>query len=634
MTANIQIVNLPLDPGFVLRSAFAQPKEGLVVVVDNYPVSSKRRVNGLRPETRVLHLDGEFHIKNSLSIPQLFDSSHVRVGPSGHAAIVFGYSVRSNAFERVRSVRSEVIYVFNEKGDMIRRLPIGGNGNEISSATYVTQEGQVWIKTQTESSFAAGSSNYNNNAPLEPWSPGNPSEGPGRDILLTRISAVTGEHHSYRVGTDGQDLSSGGRLVNGEEVFLLHGNSELNKPILVNGNQVRFQNSRTRGVDSYFIPFTASGAEQGFYADPKGQQTYVKSIPIDNLFRDPVTGISYSLTRRVDTSATSHDEAIGSFYVPKSDDLESLQLEKISGGNGNTSDGIYNLLDEFYESTPHRFKLHETQYELSGAGGLSANSYGNYFIVGDLKSVPGSDLMTGLDLLSVKFNSYLRSDHVITPSWSGNIRINLEKTGSNSDSVIQAKRVQNGEHASGWVGSIVTGTSMDDIIRGLNGFDQLFGKRGDDLIHGGIGRDVIDGGSGSDELHGDFGPNTYKDQEDGSKDLIAIKSDQHLTNFLYGKAGNSPNGEKADFIEGLDATDEIKIIGVATKDLSFKDAITAKGVSGIGIYAKGTLEAVYSGENLSLGEISQMTSGDASEAAIANQMWSYWGDNTIPALLN
>ena len=43
-----------------------------------------------------------------------------------------------------------------------------------------------------------------------------------------------------------------------------------------------------------------------------------------------------------------------------------------------------------------------------------------------------------------------------------------------------------------------------------------------------------------------------------AKDLIAIKSDQHLSNFWYGKAGNSPNGEKADFIEGLDATDESK----------------------------------------------------------------------------
>ena len=54
------------------------------------------------------------------------------------------------------------------------------------------------------------------------------------------------------------------------------------------------------------------------------------------------------------------------------------------------------------------------------------------------------------------------------------------------------------------------------------------GGDGDDLIHGGT---VITGGAGSDELHGDFGWNTYKDQRDGSTDLIAIKSDQHLNNW-------------------------------------------------------------------------------------------------------
>ena len=88
-----------------------------------------------------------------------------------------------------------------------------------------------------------------------------------------------------------------------------------------------------------------------------------------------------------------------------------------------------------------------------------------------------------------------------------------------------------------------------------------------------------------------------------SKDLFAIKSDQHLSNFWYGKAVNSPNGEKADFIKGLDATNEIKIIGVFTPDISVVDNVTARGITGIGIYAKGTLEAVSSGGNLSTSQI-------------------------------
>ena len=231
-----------------------------------------------------------------------------------------------------------------------------------------------------------------------------------------------------------------------------------------------------------------------------------------------------------------------------------------------------------------------------------------------------------------KSSSYLEEKIVSTSTWRDSIRINLDKTGSTSDSVIQAKQVDKSEYDFGFVGSIVNGTSDDDIVRGLAGFDQLFGKAGDDLIHGGNGRDIIDGGSGSDELHGDFGWNTFLDQQDGSKDLIAIKSDQHLSNFWYGKAGNSPNGEKADFIEGLDATDEIKIIGVFTPNISVVDNVTARGVTGIGIYAKGTLEAVYTGDNLSTSQIQNMTTGDGSTTAMNNQMWSYWGSNTVPAL--
>ena len=37
--------------------------------------------------------------------------------------------------------------------------------------------------------------------------------------------------------------------------------------------------------------------------------------------------------------------------------------------------------------------------------------------------------------------TYLRSDPVVASTWSDTVRINLEKTGSTSDSVIQAKQV-------------------------------------------------------------------------------------------------------------------------------------------------------------------------------------------------
>ena len=224
-------------------------------------------------------------------------------------------------------------------------------------------------------------------------------------------------------------------------------------------------------------------------------------------------------------------------------------------------------------------------------------------------------------------STYLETKIINASTWSSEVRINLENTGSTSDSVIQAKQVDKSEYDSGFVGSIVTGASSDDIVRGLAGFDQLFGKAGDDLIHGGNGRDIIDGGSGSDELHGDFGWNTFKNEQDSSIDLIAIKSDQYLINSWDESSGNNPNGEKADFIEGLDSYDQIKIVGVSTQQLNFKENVTARGVSGIGIYAHEALEAVYTGGNLSIGQITEMTNGET------NVMWSYWGDNTIPELL-
>ena len=218
-------------------------------------------------------------------------------------------------------------------------------------------------------------------------------------------------------------------------------------------------------------------------------------------------------------------------------------------------------------------------------------------------------------------------------TWSGKIRINrVAQARTAGGELIQGKQIKKEDWDGLAKGSVLNGSSNDEILRGLAGWDVLDAGAGDDLIHGGNGRDIIDGGTGSDELHGDFGWNTYKDQRDGSKDLIAIKSDQHLNNWWYGTSGNSPNGEKADFIEGLDATDEIKIIGVFTPDISVVDNVTARGVSGIGIYAKGTLEAVYTGGNLSTSQIQAMTTGDGSTIAMNNRMWSYWGDNTVPPL--
>ena len=172
-------------------------------------------------------------------------------------------------------------------------------------------------------------------------------------------------------------------------------------------------------------------------------------------------------------------------------------------------------------------------------------------------------------------------------------------------------------------GSSLYGGWGDDQLFGSMGSDFLSGGLGDDLIHGGIGADVITGGVGRDELHGDFGRNTYRSEKDGVSDLIAIKSDQFLVNWLYGQAGNSPNGEKSDIIEGLDLIDKIRIIGIDTSEISFAADVATKGVTGIGIYGKGILEALYTGGDLTLAQIQSMTSGDASAAAMSNSVNAY-----------
>ena len=44
--------------------------------------------------------------------------------------------------------------------------------------------------------------------------------------------------------------------------------------------------------------------------------------------------------------------------------------------------------------------------------------------------------------------------------------------------------------------------------------------------------------------------------------------------------------------------------------------------------------AIYTGGDLSVEQIKAMSSGDGSTAAMTNNIWSYWGDNTPPALLS
>jgi len=63
----------------------------------------------------------------------------------------------------------------------------------------------------------------------------------------------------------------------------------------------------------------------------------------------------------------------------------------------------------------------------------------------------------------------------------------------------------------------------------------------------------------------------------------------------------------------LDPFDEIFVQGVETEELDFQNVVhysnLGETLDGIGIYASGTLEAVYVGDNLSISQLESMTQG-------------------------
>ena len=163
--------------------------------------------------------------------------------------------------------------------------------------------------------------------------------------------------------------------------------------------------------------------------------------------------------------------------------------------------------------------------------------------------------------------------------------------------------------------NVLIGNKGADKLVGVRGADTLMGGSGNDELRAGNGRDIITGGAGGDTMYGGFGLNTFEGEADGALDSLYFKSDQWAENWIYGKAGNNPNGQKADKIMELDSFDRIYVQGVATSQLSFgavsHQSNLGETLSGVGIYASGYFEAVYVGDNLNLGQIAGMTQGVA-----------------------
>lgn len=151
----------------------------------------------------------------------------------------------------------------------------------------------------------------------------------------------------------------------------------------------------------------------------------------------------------------------------------------------------------------------------------------------------------------------------------------------------------------------IEGLHHDDTIIGYRGRDTLDGGAGNDIIRAGNGADQITGGTGLDTMYGGFGANDFWDLDDGYADTIYLKSDQFAYNYLYGKAGNSPNGEKQDWLFGVEAHDRVIIQGVPTS------ALTVEKIGDyIEVAAYGYSEAVFADHSLTLSQAARIVSGE------------------------
>lgn len=134
-----------------------------------------------------------------------------------------------------------------------------------------------------------------------------------------------------------------------------------------------------------------------------------------------------------------------------------------------------------------------------------------------------------------------------------------------------------------------------NYIYGTNRNDVLTGTQYNDYIYGKGRNDVLTGNAGSDCLYGGKGRNTYYAQ-DGEQDFIFITRD----------ARTKLDHKRADVIKSADAIDRINILDVPASKVKVREVTLPSGHTEIGIFAKGRLEALYTGGDLTLHQVEAM----------------------------
>ena len=140
---------------------------------------------------------------------------------------------------------------------------------------------------------------------------------------------------------------------------------------------------------------------------------------------------------------------------------------------------------------------------------------------------------------------------------------------------------------------------------GGSGRDDLIGGAGDDHLEGGLGHDWLTGGGGADELWGGAGSNRFSSASDGAEDWILVQRD--------GATKLSRAGRRVDVLEELGAEDRIGILGAKTRGLRIK-AVSLESprygsLDGVGIFAGHRLELIYTGGDLGVSDLRQLSVG-------------------------
>jgi len=506
---------------------------------------------------------------------------------------------------------------FNPDGSKLWTKLIGGASTDGAHSVSTASDGSIYIVGYTFSNLegqknGGGSdaflAKFNSNGSMA-WLKlnGGPAEEYGWSVSTAYDGSI------YMVGTTDGNID--GQTSNGEsDAFITKFNSDGSKAWtkLIGGTSGDYGlSSSTTSDGSVYLAGYTDGNIDGQINNSENNDIFITKFS-SNGTKEWTKLLGYTSSDYASSIANGSD---GSIYVAGDTDND-LGMQTNSGG----SDAF--IIKMSIVGATNNVDSGQVYYNP-----VSANMLGAWNLYRVDNSVTASDIVSQWFGTFASANQQIQDVSellimdILASTWQDGVQINRAAKATDAGGKIEAKQIN---YSSGEVaGSVVSGGTGNDDIKGYAGWDFLDGGAGDDLIHGGNGRDIISGGAGRDELHGDFGWNTYKSERDGVSDLIAVKSDHYLVNWLYGKAGNSPNGEKSDIIEGLDSIDKIKLIGVDTSEITFAANISAKGVTGIGIYGKGILEALYTGGDLTVSQITQMTSGDASAAAMSNSVNAY-----------